>query len=90
MTDSILNFDDSAVHMRIHYREEYPMVPAERATFGNVPKDLHMDITQLAAKHQMQIPMAIAALYDFYLEYEALNLDALVKLRAVSGKKVRG
>ena len=78
----MLNFDDSVRHIKVNYREEYPVGQKNRATFGNIPYNLHAEITEVAKAKGLQIPMTIAALLDFYLEHETENAEALDKLRA--------
>ena len=83
----ILSFDDSVVHTKVNYRAEYPVGQKDRATFGNIPKALHKQIAELAKAQGMQIPMAIAAMYDFFMEYETENHTALTAQREANKKK---
>jgi hypothetical protein len=87
--DTILSFDDSVIHTKVHYREEYPVGQKDRATFGNIPRALHRQIAELAKVQGMQIPMTIAALYDFFMEYESVHHETLLAQRKASGKKAR-
>jgi hypothetical protein len=83
----ILSFDDSVIHTKLHYRAEYPVGQKDRATFGNIPKALHKQIAELAKAQGMQIPMAIAAMYDFFMEYESTHHAALTAQRETTKKK---
>mgnify|MGYP003109252489 CR=1 FL=1 len=55
-------FNDSVIHTKVNFRSEYPVDQKNRATFGNIPKQLHRQIRALAKEHNMQISMVIAAL----------------------------
>jgi hypothetical protein len=87
--EPILSFDDSVIHTKVHYRAEYPVGQKDRSTFGNIPKILHKQIAELAKAQGMQIPMAIAAMYDFFMEYESVHHETLLAQRKASGKKAR-
>ena len=84
----VLNFDDSANDMKLHYRKEYPASQKDRSTFGNVPNNLHAEINELAKSRGLTITMTIAALYDFYLTYEAEHVAELKKVRAAAEAKI--
>lgn len=74
----MLNFDDSIRHMKVNYRTEYPVNQSDRATFGNIPQRLHTEITAMSKETGMQLPMVLAALLDFAMQYEDKNKEALV------------
>ena len=83
----VLDFNDSAAHIKINYREEYPLEAAPRTTFGHVPVRLHDKVKKLAAKHNMQIPMVIATMYDFYEQHETEFAEELKEKRKSSSRR---